>query len=726
MTLCARLASVTDQRLRLALGLLLLAVYLLVYIPVPDSIDGSDTLDVARTLVLAGSPAATILSTPRQLIVSGAQGEQYLISPDGERYSKKGVAPSLLLLPLVALAEALPWLSIRATAMLLNPVLTALTGAALYTLLRQMAFGRGVALATGLVYGLATLAAVYPRTLFGEPLAALLLVLAVGGLYGRPAGDRRGRLLAGAAAGLAAGVNLSYAALLPVFGLLLRPRRDWRGLLWFGLPAALVLAGLALYNLARYGSLSESGYYLGSVEGFTTPLVDGLYGLWLSPYKGFFWYSPALLLALPGLALLWRRDRRLTAVVLLLTALQSIIYGTWWAWDGAWCWGPRFLLPVLPLLLLPVAAVLEVALRRRSLLLIVLPLVALSVAVQGLGAAYDYIPFYERLYRHDLYDPINQPLLAHLALLLLGTRPDVAWLAEGVDGVHALLALLLAAAGIALPWLPAAGPRGRATDAAALLLAIVVLNGVVARQQDNASQQLPRQLTAALNPPGPVLVASFQPGTALMDVETIPRLVVVNPHAPAGHPAVQAQIARVTAQAGFLWYLTWLPPAAADNWLERALWSQYALFQQTTVGDHRLLGFHTRPGPPAAQPGGWQFGPVTLAGYGLRQDDAGLFVTLAWARPVQPPAPDLTWFVHVLDAGGAIVAQQDRPPVGGFAPIMVSSGPAGEVVTDRLFFPLALEPGWRLRVGVVVAGQPVPVSSPQGVPLAEPFLLLPP
>jgi hypothetical protein len=33
-----------------------------------------------------------------------------------------------------------------------------------------------------------------------------------------------------------------------------------------------------------------------------------------------------------------------------------VVYSKWWAWHGGWCWGPRFLVPVIPLILIPAFA----------------------------------------------------------------------------------------------------------------------------------------------------------------------------------------------------------------------------------------------------------------------------------------------------------------------------------------------------------------------------------
>ena len=79
---------------------------------------------------------------------------------------------------------------------------------------------------------------------------------------------------------------------------------------------------------------------------FTTPLFDGLYGLLLSPGKGVLLYAPVLVAAAFGAARIARPAR-----TLLLGApfLHLLVIARWAWWEGGSAWGPRLLLPVLPL-----------------------------------------------------------------------------------------------------------------------------------------------------------------------------------------------------------------------------------------------------------------------------------------------------------------------------------------------------------------------------------------
>jgi hypothetical protein len=133
---------------------MLTLVYALVYAPTPLSIDGADTLDVALTWWQTGIPEATRLTTERQLIVANSTGQEiYTLTDEGERFSKKGVVPSLALLPMVIVHDGI-WalgfdVSLRALAMWLNPLVTLATAYVLMRLLGMMGAGLGLSALVG-------------------------------------------------------------------------------------------------------------------------------------------------------------------------------------------------------------------------------------------------------------------------------------------------------------------------------------------------------------------------------------------------------------------------------------------------------------------------------------------------------------------------------------------------------------------------------------------------
>lgn len=70
--------------------------------------------------------------------------------------------------------------------------------------------------------------------------------------------------------------------------------------------------------------------------------------------------------------------------------MALLCYGAWWAWHGGWSWGPRFLVPLIPLSCLPIGLLPARSGWRVGLVLAVL----LGVAVNALGVLTDPVAPY--------------------------------------------------------------------------------------------------------------------------------------------------------------------------------------------------------------------------------------------------------------------------------------------------------------------------------------------
>jgi hypothetical protein len=166
-------------------------------------------------------------------------------------------------------------------------------------------------------------------------------------------------------------------------------RHRWRGagcLTAFCLVTGAFLAS----NLWLFGSL-QGGY--ARLTEWSTPLVGGLTGLFLSPSRGLLVYSPVLAFALVGLALGCRGPHgRLFRWLALGFGACAVLLARFWIWWGGHSFGPRYFTDFLPLFALALAPVWGHLAASASLRGTMLALATLSVFVQAVGAFYHPSP----------------------------------------------------------------------------------------------------------------------------------------------------------------------------------------------------------------------------------------------------------------------------------------------------------------------------------------------
>ncbi|NOZ72824.1 MAG: hypothetical protein GXP38_13095, partial [Chloroflexi bacterium] len=280
---------------------------------------------------------------------------------NGHVYSKKGPAPILAFLPLRYLAGFIPGVGLLQVTFLSNALITILTALFLWAIVRRLGYDEGLAAAAALIFGVGTLAWPYATHLFGEPLSALALTVSLWAIIAFRQ-EEKSRYLTALGVGLSIAVasSAAYSLFVPMF--ILRwwqiERQQGRRLpskkhVWALLiPLLLCALGLFLYNIERFGHVWTTGYHFGSGEGFSSPLLSGLYGLLFSPYRGIFYHQPLTLLALAGLPLFWRRHRHEALLTMSVSLLLLLVFAKWWIWWGGFAWGPRFLMPLAPYLVL--------------------------------------------------------------------------------------------------------------------------------------------------------------------------------------------------------------------------------------------------------------------------------------------------------------------------------------------------------------------------------------
>lgn len=389
------------------LALILFGVYVLTYSGQIFSADGMSMLSVTESALKRGD-----FSTDQLWTLFKSRNE---IAADGESYAKYGFGTSLFIAPLYALALILPGVGLAQTTILGSAIAIALAGALVFLAARRLDFSSSVSAGAALLFGLATPAWVYARELWSEPYGLVTLFAAFYFLLCyRDESRPRDALIAGIFFALAVAVRLTNAALAPVFVWYLWGRAFTRfpanaqpakasspisTFVSFIAPIIIALLLTAWYDWIRFGSPLATGYR--ADETFDNPILLGLYGLLFSPGKGLFVYVP-FLAALPfSFALFFRRAKPESILIIFTFAFYLVTFSLWYYWWGGTSWGPRFLTPILPFLLLAIAPAIELAFQRgrKIFAAIFFALCALGIAIEILGVSLPALAYRVRMVR---------------------------------------------------------------------------------------------------------------------------------------------------------------------------------------------------------------------------------------------------------------------------------------------------------------------------------------
>jgi hypothetical protein len=259
-----------------------------------------------------------------------------------------------------------------------------------------------------------------------------------------------------------------------------RPRRFAAlGLAVAGAVPPLALRGF--YHARAFGSPWRTGY--AASKAFASYHQRGFLGMdrlrWeaftgstVAPDKGLIALCPLLLLAIPGLVLLWRRRDRWTfgvcasVMVIYLLFISSLSF-----WQGGWEVGPRYITAMLPFAMVPVAVAIEAACSATGRRAIVLrggavALVGASMMIYALSAA--LFPHFPETFANPVHELV-------LRLLADGYAPwNAGWLI-GLRGTASLVPYLVALA-LLLVWI-AVPARNRLLSGA---LGVVLAGALVA------------------------------------------------------------------------------------------------------------------------------------------------------------------------------------------------------------------------------------------------------
>ncbi|MCY4436952.1 MAG: phospholipid carrier-dependent glycosyltransferase [Chloroflexi bacterium] len=303
----------------------------------------------------------------------------------------------------------------RLFALFTNAWVTALSAVLMFLITRRLGYHSQVALALTLLFGLATLAWPYAKYDYTEPGIALALLGTVYFLL-RGVQDRQlGWILVsgliivcGIAIKFVTAINLAVLVPLPALVSFQGSRQFLRSLAWALVRTLVFLAPIGLVGLVALVALVsasdlESFVPTDLIErlsaGLDLPTWIGLYGNLLSPGKSVLLYAPPLILALFGSLPFISRHKWWSLPFACIPLIYLLIYSSAGDWYGGSTWGPRYLVPAVPLLLVMAAPILEKALFDNGVreLRAAVVLGAVGIGMQLLAVANNFERYFSLL-----------------------------------------------------------------------------------------------------------------------------------------------------------------------------------------------------------------------------------------------------------------------------------------------------------------------------------------
>jgi hypothetical protein len=370
-------------------------------------------------------------------------------------YTVRSLLLSALGIPFYYLGLVLDLSPITTLALFFNPLIISLTAVVIFCTSVEVHRSKKIAFLLSLIFSVCSFVWPYNSTFWVQPLQALTLASSVYLIIRTQHHDRaylchytdiklnHKRFIFSASAGFFLGLSifahptsLIFLPAILIFSFFRVMRHDLKNFMLLVMVLAAMLLLVGLVNHLRFNSFTEFGYgYFSTLEAHNG--WAGLVGLLISPGAGLVFYLPLAVLLPLGAKYMYKQNAALFFLYAYIITANWIYVGTLSfgaepiSWSGGVAWGPRYLIPVLPFIMIILGFVIAHANKKRPYLritAIVLCVAGFYVNLTGIliwfqyGLMYGWLQEGLAAYPNSLdiitWSPPYSPVVLHTKALL--------------------------------------------------------------------------------------------------------------------------------------------------------------------------------------------------------------------------------------------------------------------------------------------------------------------
>lgn len=326
---------------------------------------------------------------------------------DGRNYSIRGIGGELLAVPFYLVGK---WSGIPPDipVALMSPLFGALTVVIIFLFCSSLGYDSKSSLYASLLYGLGTMAWPAAKHPFDNVFEAFFILLSIYLLHLHHT-QKKPAMYAAFSLGVAFLIRQTSVLVLPPLFLMIalhhwtnddlleRYKKIAKDIIIFLIFLFPFVVLDSWYNDYRFGSIFENGYAImqrnfGHRFFDIANLPTGISGFLFSPGKGFFYYSPICVLFFFAIGSFLKNKFHVALCFITIILLYLFVLSTYYVWHGDWAWGPRFLLLITPLMMIPCAEIYES--RSRKMILFSMIIFLASLVIQIVAVTVDFEKYF--------------------------------------------------------------------------------------------------------------------------------------------------------------------------------------------------------------------------------------------------------------------------------------------------------------------------------------------